>query len=176
MTTQNSLHRQLIIDFYTAFQHLDWESMAGCYHQQASFSDPLFEQLAAADTALMWKMLCDSANDFVLHFDHVQADDEFGSARWTAEYSYISGRKSPVRRRVRNEIFAQFQFEDGRISRHSDHFSFWRWSSQALGPAGLALGWSALFRRRVQHRAQQALARYRKVHGPGECLIKPVLD
>ncbi len=161
MRAENQQHRQLIIDFYSAFQRQDWQAMADCYHAELSFSDPIFDQLDQHQASHMWHMLCESATDLVLHFDQVWADDRSGSARWIAEYSYPQrGRKGVKHRQVRNEIFAQFQFQDGQICRHSDHFSFWRWSSQALGPVGALLGWSGSFRRKVQQQAAHSLHRF----------------
>lgn len=157
----NSANKQLIIDFYTAFQHQDWRAMSSCYHPDVRFTDPIFTDLNCHEVADMWHMLCDSANDLVLHFDHVDADDCYGSARWVAEYNYTVARAGMKRRHVKNEIFAQFQFSDGKISRHSDHFNFWHWASQALGPGGMILGWSGGFRRKVQQRAGRALTRFR---------------
>jgi hypothetical protein len=47
---------------------------------------------------------------------------------------------------VLNIIDAEYPFQAGRITAHRDHFSVWRWSSQALGPAGMLLGWTPLER------------------------------
>lgn len=164
MIDVNADNKQLIIDFYSAFQRLDWQSMAEIYHPDARFSDPVFSELSAKEAGDMWHMLCNSARDFVLHFDHIHASDTRGSARWVASYHYPASRGRGVRK-VRNIIFAEFQFVDGKIIRHSDHFSFWRWSSQALGVWGIALGWSGVFQGRVQRRAARALAAFRRRQG-----------
>ena len=150
-------NEQLINDFYTAFARLDWQAMSDCYHPEIEFSDPVFEGLQAVDTVHMWHMLCDSAEQFELSHDKVQADDTHGSACWQATYVYpATGRK------VKNLIFAEFQFKNGKICRHTDHFSFWRWSRMALGPLGLLLGWSGRFRHKVQQRAMLALRRFKR--------------
>ncbi len=162
MNTQHREHQQLIIDFYSAFQRLDWQAMASCYHPDARFCDPVFNELSAHEAGDMWHMLCNSAREFVLHFDHVQADETHGSARWEAKYHFASSQGGGSARKVHNIIFAEFQFADGKIIRHSDHFSFWRWSAQALGPAGLVLGWSAAFRRKVQQRAARSLGAFQR--------------
>jgi hypothetical protein len=51
---------------------------------------------------------------------------------------------------------------DGAIVEHTDRFDFWRWSRQALGPLGWALGWSPIVRGRVQRTAAGQLARFRE--------------
>jgi len=61
---------------------------------------------------------------------------------------------------VHNIIHAQFRFSGDTIVEHIDNFSFWRWSSQALGPVGLLLGWSPFLKAKVRAQAAQALARF----------------
>jgi len=52
--------------------------------------------------------------------------------------------------------------------RHEDRFSLWRWSRQALGPAGWLLGWSPLLRRRIRSGARRRLERHiREADGAG---------
>ena len=43
------------------------------------------------------------------------------------------------------------------IARHTDRFSFWRWSRQALGPVGLWLGWTPFLRAKVRANARAGL-------------------
>jgi hypothetical protein len=63
---------------------------------------------------------------------------------------------------VVNRISALFAFRDGRIVRHYDHFSFWRWSAQALGPTGRLLGWFAPLKWMVRRQAAAQLERFRE--------------
>ena len=145
-------NEQLIHQFYNSFKRLDWQGMSACYHPNIEFSDPVFGALKGREVSAMWQMLCAGAVNFELQFSQVQADDTQGRARWEASYTF-----SKTGRRVKNIIFAEFRFVDGKISRHSDHFSFWRWSSMALGPAGVFLGWSGYLRRKAQQHALSAL-------------------
>ncbi len=69
---------------------------------------------------------------------------------------------SKTGRKVDNRIEAMFAFRDGRIVRHYDRFSFWRWSSQALGPAGRFLGWFAPLKWTVRRQAAAQLDRFRQ--------------
>ncbi len=150
-------NEQLIHDFYAAFNQMDWQAMGQCYTSEAHFNDPVFCDLKGADVTAMWHMLCERAEDFDLDLRDVSADDERGSARWDAYYTFAR-----TGRRVHNVVFAEFQFTDGRISRHSDHFSFWRWSSMALGPVGRWFGWSGLLKRKVQRRATAGLSAFKR--------------
>lgn len=47
----------LIQKFYSAFQNLDPEAMAACYHDQVQFQDPVFNKLSGKDPSDMWRML-----------------------------------------------------------------------------------------------------------------------
>jgi ketosteroid isomerase-like protein len=153
----------LVQRFYTCFQARDAEGMAACYHPDAVFSDEVFGELRGAEIAAMWAMLCARAKDLEVRYSGVEADAERGEAHWDARYTFTqTGRK------VHNHIDAWFLFRDGVIVRHVDRFSFWRWARQALGPAGLLLGWTPLLRKRVRSTAHAGLAAYmRKSAGPG---------
>ena len=149
-------HESLIRQFYAAFAARDAEGMARCYHPGVAFSDPVFPMLHGEDAADMWRMLLSRAQDLAVTLDEASADADGGWARWTARYTFTrTGR--PVVNRVRG----LFAFRDGLIVRHYDSFSFWRWSAQALGPAGAAFGWLPPLRWKVRKDAARALARYR---------------
>lgn len=144
----------LIERFYAAFARCDWAAMAACYHPQVHFSDEVFD-LHGADAGLMWRMLCTNARDLRIDASAIAADEARGRAHWDARYTFgATGRK------VINRIDARFEFRDGLIVRHVDHFDFWRWSRQALGAPGWALGWSSLLRDQVRRRAAAGLAAF----------------
>lgn len=148
-------NEKLIEIFYTSFQKLDPEAMVRCYHPDIRFSDPVFPILSGPEVGAMWRMLCSQAKNFELTFADVQADDQKGKARWEARYDF-----SATGRRVHNKIEAEFEFRDGKIIKHTDSFDFWKWSSMALGPAGLLLGWTPLLRGKVQKQASERLAKF----------------
>ena len=148
-------HQQLIEKFYSSFQKLDWQGMNDCYHQDAFFYDPVFENLNAAEVKAMWEMLCRNATNFSLSFTGVKADEEYGSCQWTAKYIFSATGKP-----VTNHIKAHFQFHEGKIVEHMDHFSLWTWSKQALGAKGLLLGWSSLVQNKIRKTAQGRLAKF----------------
>lgn len=151
---------QLLNTFYSAFQRRDADTMASCYHPEAEFSDAAFVGLRHAGVTSMWRMLCERGKDLTLEFNNVQADDRSGRAHWEARYTFsASGRK------VHNIIDAEFEFRDGKILRHRDHFNFHRWSRQALGTPGLLLGWTPFLQKKVQAKARAGLDQWMKEHG-----------
>lgn len=148
-------HQQLIERFYTSFQHLDWNGMNACYHEDAFFYDPVFQNLNAAQVKAMWEMLCRNAVDLRIDFNNVKADDEYGSCNWRASYVFTS-----TGRPVVNHVQAHFQFHEGKIVEHMDHFSMWKWNRQALGTSGLLLGWSSIVQDKVHKMATQRLEKF----------------
>lgn len=146
---------ELINSFYTSFQRLDAEAMTRCYHPDIRFSDPVFPSLTEPEVVAMWKMLCSQAKNFELTFAGVEANERTGKAHWEAHYDF-----SATGRRVHNKIAAAFEFQDGKIIKHTDTFDFWKWSSMALGPTGVLLGWTPLLRKKVQKQARDRLVKF----------------
>lgn len=150
-------HERLMREFYSAFARRDAEAMAKCYHPEVFFSDPVFPRLRGDEAADMWRMLLARAHDLQVSLEEATADADGGRARWTARYTF-----SRTGRPVVNRVTGLFAFRDGLIVRHYDSFSFWRWASQALGPAGAAFGWFAPVKWKVRRDAARALERYRE--------------
>lgn len=131
--------------------------MTAYYHPDIVFEDPAFGRLTGSDARAMWALLCERGRDLEITFRDVTADDRVGSAHWEARYTFRqTGRK------IHNRIDAEFGFRDGLIAEHHDGFSFWDWSRQAFGPAGLVLGWSPILKSRVQKNARAALAAFQR--------------
>lgn len=147
----------LIDGFYRAFSQRDHVAMARCYAPDAVFGDPVFTRLVGDEIASMWSMLCERGEDLRISWRDVHAGDDVGRAHWEARYTF-----SPTGRAVHNVIDATFELRDGLIVGHRDHFDFYRWSRMALGPLGVALGWTPLLRERVRKQARAQLERYRK--------------
>ena len=141
---------ELIERFYAAFDRKDGDAMAACYHPDARFSDPAFGELRGREVGAMWRMLTGRAEDLAIELR--EHDDS--SANWVARYTFSTGRK------VVNDVRATFVFRDGLIAEHDDRFSFWKWSRQALGPAGLLLGWTPLLRSKVRTQARGDLEKF----------------
>jgi hypothetical protein len=141
--------------FYSAFQKKDYKTMQECYGESALFSDAVFQNLNAAQVKAMWEMLCKNAKDFKLEFKNVSANEREGQAEWTAWYTFsVTGNK------IENHIKASFEFENGKIVKHTDSFSFYRWAKQALGLTGLFLGWTTFIKNKIRKAAVRNLENY----------------
>ncbi len=146
--------------FYGAFADLDPARMAHCYAEEVVFNDAVFSLRGRRDVMGMWSMLCDSVrakgrDDWRLVLVEHAAQGNRGTARWEPHYRF-----SATGRLVHNIIRATFEFRDGLIVRHDDSFDFYRWSRQAFGPMGWALGWTPLLRNQVRARAAKNLEQY----------------
>lgn len=128
--------------------------MAACYCPDATFADPVFD-LRGAEVGAMWRMLCARAGDLRVEASGLVVDGDEGRADWQAWYTF-----SATGRRVHNIVHSRFRLVDGLIAAQTDAFDFWRWSRQALGPLGVALGWTPFLRRKVRHDARLALDRF----------------
>jgi ketosteroid isomerase-like protein len=146
-------HAALLERFYSAFDARDGATMAASYTADAVFSAPVFGELRGDEPGRMWVMLTGRAQDLRIELVEHEAGDERGSARWLADYTFAA-----TGRKVHNDVRAEFRFRDGLIAEHRDAFSFFAWSRQALGPAGLALGWTPLLQRKVRGQARAGLA------------------
>jgi ketosteroid isomerase-like protein len=146
---------ELIERFYAAFGRRDGDAMAACYAPEATFRDPVFGKLDAAQAGAMWQMLTGRAEDLRVELVEHEADGDRGSARWIARYTFTQ-----TGRPVVNDVRATFRFGDGLIADHVDKFGFYRWARQALGPRGAVLGWMPQTRLSVQHQARAGLDRW----------------
>jgi ketosteroid isomerase-like protein len=153
-------HEKIIREFYAAFAARDAAGMARCYHADITFTDPAFPMLVGNEAGAMWAMLTSRAGeDFEVILGDVSADDAGGQAHWEAKYTFSqSGRK------VHNKIDALFAFRDGKIVRHIDRFSFWRWSAQALGPIGAVFGWAWPIQKMVRGKAKKSLVAFMETY------------
>ena len=135
--------KELIKTFYTALNNQDAETMISCYHEDVVFEDPGFGKLKGERAKNMWRMLCKNAKDFRVEFSQIEANEQTGSAHWEAWYSF-----SKTGRSVHNKIDAQFEFKDGKIIKHTDHFDLRRWASQAIGWKGALFGGLPFFKKK----------------------------
>jgi ketosteroid isomerase-like protein len=146
---------QLLERLYEAFDRRDGDAMAACYAPDARFNDPVFGDLTGEEAGAMWRMLTGRAADLRVELLEHQADDSCGSAHWVARYTFTQTGRAVV-----NDVHADFRFGGGAIAEHVDHFSFWRWSRQALGTPGVVLGWTPLLRRKVGGTARAGLGAF----------------
>lgn len=147
-----NINEQLIQNFYAAFARLDYTGMQGCYSADAIFNDPVFGVLEGNEVKAMWQMLCTNAKDFSLAFTSITADEAYGTCEWQASYTF-----SKTGRHVINNVKAHMRIEGGRITEHTDEFSFYTWSRQALGLPGMLLGWSGYLKNKVRQEALKSL-------------------
>jgi len=129
--------------------------MVDCYHSNIEFHDPAFGPLKGEEAKNMWKMLVSRAKDLEINFYDVKSDGESGSATWEAKYTF-----SKTNRKVHNIIQARFEFKEGKIIKHQDHFNFWKWCGMALGPTGWMLGWSSFLKSKVRKQSRQLLRKF----------------
>ena len=144
---------ELITTFYQAFVNGDAETMISCYHNDIVFEDPAFGKLKGDRAKEMWRMLLKRAKGTLkVTFSDVKAEKSTGKASWRAEYIF-----SKTNRNIINDIQASFEFKDGKISKHTDAFSLWKWSQQAFGIKGLLLGWTPFMKHQIQKQTNQLL-------------------
>ena len=146
---------QLIHSFYTAFLARDYTTMQNCYTNDATFSDPVFQNLNAAEVKGMWEMFCKRSNDMHLTYSIRFADENHVEAIWIPDYTF-----SATGRHVTNHIKSRFTIKDNKIIRHHDHFSFYKWSSQALGIPGILFGWTPLIKNKIRKSANINLQKF----------------
>jgi ketosteroid isomerase-like protein len=148
---------QLITDFYTAFINKDAEKMVSYYDNDIVFNDPVFKNLKGEEARDMWRMLLGSATDLKVSFSNVEANGIKGAASWEAIYLF-----SKTGNTVHNKIKTIFEFENGKIIRHTDDFDLWKWSGMALGISGKLFGWTSLMQNKIKDTAQRTLDKYRE--------------
>ena len=151
--------KAIIEKFYQSFHNLDAEGMVSCYHDKIIFKDPAFGTLEGKKAGNMWRMLCDSqkGKDFTVTYSDIEADADKGKAHWEAFYTF-----SKTGRKVHNIIEAQFEFQEGKIIKHTDSFDLHLWSKQALGLTGFVIGWTPFFRNKLQKQTNKLLSRFQE--------------
>lgn len=151
-----------IATFYKAFKELDAETMVSCYHEEVQFEDPAFGILDGARAKNMWRMLCSSqqGKDFIVTISDISCENQAGKAHWEAFYTF-----GKTGRKVHNKIDAKFELKDGKIIRHTDRFSLYRWAKQAFGISGLLLGWTPFFRKKLQRQTNRLLDKFEQKVG-----------
>lgn len=143
--------------FYTAFNNVNAEEMVACYHPDIVFHDPAFGTLKGQRAANMWRMLCKSQEGkvFKVVFSELIENEKRGTIKWEAFYEF-----SKTGRKVHNIIHAEFEFEQGLIIKHTDHFNLHKWAAQALGFKGRVLGNTNFFRKKIQGQTNRLLDKF----------------
>ena len=146
----------IIRNFYSAFQKLDYQGMNNCYSDDIVFNDPVFGMLEGDEAKAMWEMLCKNAKDFSLSFSNIQElDEEYATCNWVATYTF-----SKTGKKVVNNIKAFMRLKDGKIIEHSDGFRISKWAAQALGLPGILFGWTGFMKKKIQNNARKNLVAF----------------
>jgi ketosteroid isomerase-like protein len=155
-------NEEVIHKLYEAFAKKDGDTMASCYAKDATFSDPVFLQLKGDEVTTMWSMLTARATDLAVRHSDVVVTESKGSCKWEADYTFAK-----TKRFVKNRIAAEFTFSNGLIKSHVDTFSFYRWTSMALGPTGFFMGWLPSVQNKVRAEADRGLRVFMKARARG---------
>ena len=146
----------IISNFYSAFQKLDYQGMNNCYSDDIVFNDPVFGLLRGDEAKAMWEMLCKNAKDFSLTFSNIELlDEEYATCNWIATYTF-----SKTGKKVVNNIKAFMRLKDGKIIEHSDGFKISKWAAQALGLPGVLFGWTGFLKSKIQKNARKSLVAF----------------
>lgn len=147
----------IIDDFYKAFDQLDAETMVSFYHKNVVFEDPAFGILKGEQVKNMWRMLCSSQkkNQFRVIVSNITINNSIGSAHWESHYIF-----SKTGKKVHNKIDAMFEFKDGKIIKHKDHFNLYNWAKQALGFKGYLIGGTSFFKRKLNVQTKYLLRKF----------------
>jgi len=149
-------HKKLIKKFYSSFSKGNSAGMAECYHENVTFEDPVFGKLSGSRASKMWHMLLEKGKgNLKINFDSISSHENTGSVNWTAEYFY-----GPRKRPVTNKVRAKFEFKDGKIIKHVDDFNLYKWTQQAMGGIGYALGWTPFFKKKIRKTVNSQLDRF----------------
>ncbi|MCA0153234.1 nuclear transport factor 2 family protein [Winogradskyella vincentii] len=151
------MSKEILEDFYTAFNNLDANTMTSLYHDDIVFEDPAFGILKGEKAKALWQMLCESqkGKDFKVVHSNIDSENDIGSAHWEAFYTF-----SKTGRKVHNKIDANFEFKDGLIVKHTDVFNLYKWARQAMGFKGLLLGGFSFFKSKLNQQTNRLLEKY----------------
>ena len=131
--------------------------MQECYADNATFSDPVFQDLNADQVRAMWEMFLVKSDSLTIDCKNIELIQELITAQWTARYTLSS-----TGRPVTNTIRSIFRIKNGKIVRHTDSFNFYGWTRQALGMKGILLGWTPFVKNRIRRTARASLRTFMK--------------
>lgn len=146
---------QIVQDFFEAFKRRDYKAMQACYHDQASFTDPVFGTLDATQVKAMWEMLLGRNNDLQLEYKILNANENQAEVNWVATYNF-----SATQRRVENKVHSVLTLKDQKIIVQKDTFDLWKWSAMALGLSGSLLGWTPFLKNKIRGNAAAGLRKF----------------
>jgi ketosteroid isomerase-like protein len=116
----------LLQRLFSSLDRKDHETMATCYHPDATFHDIAFSLRGKSEIHDMWRMVC--AGDIRATFEVLHADDATGRVRVIDDYTF-----SDTGRKVRNVIESRFTFQDHLVVEHRDTCDPRAWAAMAIG-------------------------------------------
>jgi hypothetical protein len=159
---------------YEAFRTRNFPIINECYHDNAIYNSPFFDNLKKNEIIAMWKSFL--LNDFQMQLTHSNivaedVNDQLGSANWEVKYIYWDTKQT-----IKVEIKSKLQFKAGKVFRHEDSFSFYLWAVQAYEIKGFLLGGLGFFRNKIKRKLYKNMEYWidRKLGGPDQ--IKEWLD
>lgn len=126
--SQSASPRDVVTRFYEAFEKKDVGAMEQLYAPNVRFRDAIFEFGDRAGATKMWRNLFKTDPHAKLKFTVDSADGQTVKGHWVADY-HVNGRP------VHNEVSTTMKVVDGKITEHTDDFSWKKWAPQAF-PAG----------------------------------------
>jgi len=145
-------HKSIIEKFYTAFQNKNYKTMISCYGQDIEFNDPMFSTLSGFKAKAIWQMLCEKGKDLTLTYSITSENENSFTVKWLAVYTFEKSGRT-----IHNRVTSDITLENGKIIRHHDSFSLYKWLGMAFGTTGWILGWLPFFRNRVKVEALKGL-------------------
>lgn len=129
--------------------------MQASYAPDATFSDPVFQNLNIAEVQAMWEMFCKRGKDLQLNYDILSVTENQVIAEWIPRYTF-----SVTDKHVVNHITSTFLIVDNKIIKQTDNFNLYKWTSQALGAKGVLFGWSAFMQNKIRKTAMRNLHKF----------------
>lgn len=119
---------EVVTKFYQAFESKNVDAMAQLYAPNLKFKDAIFSFDDAAGATHMWRKLFEVDPNAKLKFTLDSTEGSTVKGHWVADY-HVLGRP------VHNEVSTTMKVENGKITQHTDDFSWKKWAPQAF-PAG----------------------------------------
>jgi ketosteroid isomerase-like protein len=129
---------------FSALRRRDAAGIAACYDEDAVFSSPLIGDVRGTEVEAVWRAIFAKTRESALSFTIVDLGLTTARVEGTVTFSLVASGRS-----VTSRFNSALHIRDLRVVCHDDHFDAWAWSSMAFGPAGLLLGWSKAWRRRM---------------------------
>lgn len=117
----------LIHRWLKAFQSSDYDTMATCYHPDATFTDIAFVLQGQKQIHAMWHMICENGIEVELK-ESPRATGETVTTKIIDTYKL-----SNTGRQVKNPVLCTFRFREGKIIEQRDKCDPIAWAAQAFG-------------------------------------------